>query len=168
MAGIEFQASGGGLSQAAGDARYQLQASLPIVAVTSQFDKVNATLANITGLTANVGAGETWYFEAALHLTLSAIGGEKYAIGGTCTATSIVAEVVTTQNTSATMTPLPRITALASGVGNAAGDTVGFTMIKGTIVVNAAGTLTVQFAQNTASGTSSVLVGSVFKLQKIS
>lgn len=61
-----------------------------------------------------------------------------------------------------------RQTALGGvGVGQT-GTVAGICKIKGTITVNAAGTLTVQFAQNVANGVaSSVLVGSRFELERI-
>ena len=58
-----------------------------------------------------------------------------------------------------------RINSRQTSLGGSAGEAVGtsyYTEIKGTITVNAAGTLTVQFAQNAANGTSSILVGSSF------
>jgi len=133
--------------------------------VTAQFDKTNTTLANITGLTEEVRAGVTYSFEVDLFIDADATGGFKFAIGGTATATSIIYQIQFLDNAADTYTVNSRQTALAGSDG-AAGPTAGYCRIKGTIVVNAAGTLTVQFAQNAANGTSSVLVNSTFRVEK--
>jgi hypothetical protein len=133
--------------------------------VSAQFDKTDTTLANITGLTEDVRAGVTYSFEADLFIDASAIGGFKFAVAGTATATSIIYQIQFIDNTADTFTVNSRQTALGGSDGNA-GPTGGYCRIKGTIVVNAAGTLTVQFAQNAANGTSSVLVNSTFRVEK--
>jgi hypothetical protein len=129
--------------------------------VATQFDSVTTTLANITGLSVTVTAGRTYTFDATLFVDASLVGGSKYAIGGTATATSIVYQINLVDNTSNSNTITSRQTALAGASGQA-GTTTGYANIHGTITVNAGGTLTVQFAQNVANGTSSVLVGSDF------
>ena len=133
--------------------------------VTSQFDKTNTTLANVTGLTFNVSAGVTYAFDAVLFLAANVTGGSKYAIAGTCTATSIAYNILLIDDTS----NLNTITSLQSSLGGSAGQagtTTGVAYISGTIKVNAAGTLTVQFAQNAANGTSSILIGSRFAVHQ--
>jgi hypothetical protein len=135
--------------------------------VTTQFDKTNATLANVSGLTANVEAGKTYRFKAVLNLTLNATGAGKVAIAGTATATSIFYYVVSPNENDNNNTINARQTALAGSVA-LIDDGNHFATIEGTITVNAAGTLTVQFAQASATGTSSVLVGSTFDVQEIS
>lgn len=134
--------------------------------VTAQFDKTDTTLANVTGLTSqNLKAATPYSFEADLFVDADATGGFKFAIGGTATATSIIYQIMFLDNSADTFTINSRQTALAGSDG-AAGPTAGYCRIKGTIVVNAAGTLTVQFAQNAASGTSSVLANSTFRVEK--
>lgn len=137
--------------------------------VTTQFDKTSDnSLANITGLTFNVEAGRTYDFEAVLGTTSNASGGIKAAISGTATATSIFYDSIIWQ-TGATVAPgVSRATALNTTVANVTSVTAGTIIIKGTIKVNAAGTLTVQFAQNASNGTaSSVLVNSTFKIKSV-
>jgi len=131
--------------------------------VATQFDKTSdTTLANVTGLTRNVEAGRTYSFEAVLYTTSNVAGGVKAAISGTATATSIVYEGITTDAGASTQS---RATTLGNAIGAVTAVTAARITITGTIVVNAAGTLTVQFAQNTSNGTaSSVLVGSTFSL----
>lgn len=133
---------------------------------TTQTDYTsNTTLGNVTGLTATVLAAGVYAFEAYIAGTATANGGMKLAIGGTATATSIS---VTGQNSNAnTSNAHTTVTALATAVSGA---TAVFTdgTIRGTIVVNAAGTLTVQAAQNASSvDTSSVYVNSHFIVTRI-
>jgi len=135
--------------------------------VTTQFDKTtNTTLASITGLTATLVAGKTYRFEANLYIDADVVGGSKYDMSGTATATSIIYELVMVDNTTNANTITSRGTALASSVGQA-GTTAGFVKITGLITVNGAGTLTPRFSQNASSGTSSVLVGSTFETKEI-
>lgn len=135
--------------------------------VTTQFDKTtDTTLANISGLSLTLVAGHTYQFTVALHVAPDAVGGQKYAIAGTCTATAIIYQVNTINNTTNANIINSRQTALGGSVG-VAGGTVDFTEIVGTITVNAGGTLTVQFAQNASNGTSSVLIGSTLLITDI-
>lgn len=129
--------------------------------VSTQFDATTTTLGNVTGLTMTVAAGRTYKFRAVLDATLDATGGGKYAIGGTATATAISYRV---QHLGASLAVLSstRQTALASSVNSTAALTDDAVVIEGLITVNAGGTLTVQFAQQSATGTSSILVGSTF------
>lgn len=125
----------------------------------------NTTLANVTGLTANVAASGTYRFEARLYTTSANTGGVKFAIGGTATATDIIYEGVTTDAGVITQT---RAGALATTVGAVTNATTAYTVITGTITVNAAGTLTVQFAQNASdAGASVVKRGSTFVLTEM-
>jgi len=134
--------------------------------VSTQFDKTSdVALANVTGLTANVAAGKIYRFEAKLYTTSNVAGGVKVAIGGTATATAIIYEGLTTD---AGLTTQSRSAALGTAVGAVTAVTAGYVVITGTITVNAAGTLTVQFAQNASNGTaSSVLVGSTFLITEM-
>lgn len=135
--------------------------------VATDINYTTATLANVTGLTATVEAAKKYRFTAILPVTASTGGGHKYAIGGTATATSVWYEVKSLCNQSSLYVITNRKTALASGEGeNASTCTNLFTEIHGYIVVNAAGTLTVQFAQNAASGTSTVIAGASFVVRE--
>lgn len=137
--------------------------------VTADFTKTNdAALANVTGLTVNVGAGKTYHFEAWLPYTADAVGGHKYAIAGTATATDIRYHITSV----ADATNLNVITATQvalAGASGQAGSVGGDTRISGTITVNAGGTLTVQFAQNAATPatSSSVKRGATFSVTEI-
>jgi hypothetical protein len=136
---------------------------------TTQFDAVTGTtgttLTNIVGLTVNVLAAGVYSFDVYLAGTATANSGVKFAIAGTATVTSISYTGAnwngTTQNARSTTT---------TG-GNAVGAaTAVYTdgRITGTVVVNAAGTLTVQAAQNAAhADTTSVYVNSHMVLRRI-
>ncbi len=134
--------------------------------VRTQFDDTTGTLAPVTGLVVNVKAAGTYRFTANLFVTADGTGGHQYSISGTCTATAIVYQINSVNNSSHAAVINARQTAL-DGASGQAGATAAMTKIEGTITVNAAGTLTVNFAQNTASGTSSVLVGSTFEVNQV-
>ncbi len=129
------------------------------VAITS-----NNTPANLTGLTANVAAGGTYTFEAYLYTTSNASGGVQVAIGGTATATAITYDTFITN--AGSVTQGTRQAALAGAVGVTA-VTVANVYITGTITVNAAGTLTVQGAQNASNAAASTFLrGSSFRVEQ--
>lgn len=129
--------------------------------VSTQFDKTTTTLGAVTGLTAPLAATTTYEFEVVLHVSADAVGGHKYSIdtSDTLTATAIIYQVNSINNGTNAFRINSRQTALGGAVGEAVG-TAYFTIIKGTITTNAAGTFEIRFAQNSANGTSSVLVGS--------
>lgn len=134
--------------------------------VNSNFAKTsNTTLGDITGLTADLLAGRRYSFVAKLYTTSNVGGGVKVAIDGTCTATSIVYEGLTSN---AGLTTQSRGAALGNAVGAVTAVTVAYIEISGTILVNAAGTLTVQFAQNASNAAAStVLANSTFVVRDI-
>jgi len=143
--------------------------TIPVPTVTTQFDKTNdATLANITGLSQDLIASRVYIFEAVLWVDANVTGGSKFAIAGTATATNIKYDIMLLDEGTDAYTIVSRQTALAGSAGQA-GTTAGLCIIKGLITVNAAGTFTVQFAQNAATPatTSSVLVGSFFNVELI-
>lgn len=136
------------------------------VRCTTQTDYTsNVTLANVTGLTANVLAGNSYAFRAHLSVTSNASGGVRVAIAGTATATSISYSAISFAGTTVSAVSTATSLGTAAGVATAAVTNV---IIEGTIVVNAAGTLTVQAAQGTSFGTAtSILVNSNFVLWRI-
>lgn len=125
--------------------------------VTSDFSVTSTTaLLNVTGLSVNLEAGRTYFFETELYITDAAAGGARAAIAGTATATNInytgymIADNAIKGKANAT--------ALATVVANSVTtETSGIIIrITGTITVNAAGTLTVQMAQSVSNGTATV------------
>lgn len=134
---------------------------------SAQFDKTTSTaLATVTGLSRNVAASTVYKFEAVLFITADATGGSKFAINGSATATAILYDITLLDEGTDAYTIVSRQTALAGSAGQA-GTTSGLCRISGTIVVNAAGTLTVEFAQNASNGTSSVLANSSFEITQV-
>lgn len=127
--------------------------------VTTQFDKTNQSLSDITGLSATLEAGKTYRFEANLFTTSNSSGGIKTAISGTATATSIVYEAFVMNQGSGTN---ERTTTMGTAVAGITAVSTANVRIVGLIVVNAAGTLVVQSARQAAAGTTSILVGSHF------
>jgi hypothetical protein len=134
-------------------------------ALAAQFDKTNTTLANITGLTFDLKAGKKYKFRFKCDTTLSSAGGEKYAISGTATATAINYTIVST-TTAAGLPIITQATALdtAGSNGGYGAGVNSVIVVEGSITVNAAGTITVQFAQAAASGTSSIRAGATFEV----
>lgn len=137
-----------------------------VKSVTTQFDKTNTTFANITGLSVNVQRGKTYYVHAGLFVNCDAVGGSKYTLSGTCTASSVKVQVSLVDNNTSTYTITNRQTSLDSS-SSQAGTTAGFCEIEGIVTVSNQGTLTVQFAQSASNGTSSVLVGSYLIVKAI-
>jgi len=137
--------------------------------VSTQFDKTSdTTLANVTGLSAEVEAGKTYKFSATLYTTSNVAGGVKCAVSGTATATAIIYEAKVLETGVLKVPGTTRATALDTAVGDITAVTVATVHVDGLITVNAAGTLTVQFAQNASNGTaSSVLVGSNFSVMEV-
>lgn len=134
---------------------------------TSQFDKTSdTTLADVPGLSVTVSAGQTYFFEAIVFCSgLGGGGGYKLAVGGTATATALIVDGVGASSSAAL--PVSRVTTLGANVAPGTTNATASYRLSGTITVNAGGTLTIQFAQNSSNGTaSSVLVGSVIRIQQ--
>lgn len=138
---------------------------------TAQFDAVTGTtgttLTNITGLSKTVLAGATYRFRVHLAGTATTNCGIKVGFKYTTatltsiesTATGMTASAQATQH-STTTTDQASLFASTTAVIK--------TTIEGTFVVNAAGTIQVQAAQNAAhADTTSVYVGSTFELVRI-
>ena len=131
---------------------------------SAQFDKTaDTTLANIPGLSVSLTTGKYYSFSINLLLNLSS-GLCKVALSGTTTMTSIKAFLVAVDGSGngnggifTGLNALNSVPAVLQNLSNY-GDVV--LSIQGSCKVNAGGTFTCQFAQYSASGTSSVLVGS--------
>lgn len=130
---------------------------------TAQFDKTDTTLADVTGLSYSlIDDSKTFKFEADLQITADATGGIKVGVISTASVTSCVysIEVFDTSNT---LVKSGRSTDLSTSF-TYAGSTSLHVRIVGSVAINAAsgGSIKIQFAQSSASGTSSVLRGSLF------
>ncbi|MDE2233460.1 MAG: hypothetical protein KGJ90_05115 [Patescibacteria group bacterium] len=136
---------------------------------TATFNIVNTTtLANVTGLSVNVLNSGTYRIRGLL-AAIGAAGngvGVKAAIGGTATLTS--GQIKGENFNGTTYNATTWVTALGSDLANFA-NTCTDVKIDGTIVVNAAGTITVQAAQATANATTTTITkGSFLELLRIS
>lgn len=145
--------------------------SSQVAVTTAQFDKTNSdSLSSIPGLdTLLVEAGGTYTFEATLFTVSDIATGVKAAISGTATATSIIYEGTLYEAGVSIAAGTTRAAALDTAVADKEAVTVARIDITGTIVVDDAGTLAVQFAEKTAvvATTSSVLVGSKFEVTRV-
>ncbi len=135
--------------------------------VTTQFDKTTSTAyADVPGLSITLTTGK-WLIEAAVYVSADATGGYKSNLQGTMTATPFVAQNLSTNNTGTPSAAVLKTSfPVADGV-SAAGATTSTLYWTSTLTVTVAGTLKVQFAQSVSNGTSSVLVGSYLKGQKV-
>jgi hypothetical protein len=127
----------------------------------------NTTLANVTGsthsLTVSLQAARNYIFHVALLMTTGATaGGIKAAFGGTATVTNFIADGACVDST--TEIAVTRVSTLAQFVANTNAGTTPKCLIDGTFEVNAAGTFTVQFAQNASNATASTVKRGSFML----
>src|SRR5262245_9259091 len=128
--------------------------------VTSDFSVTSQTaLQNVTDLVVALQAGQTYTFLAYLTCTCAAAGGVKAAVAATggLTATNIIYDGWT--NDTNAMKGQANATALGTTVASTTTTaTTGLVIeIRGTITVNVGGNLQIQFAQNTSSGTASIV-----------
>lgn len=116
------------------------------------------TPAVVTGLSETVVAGRNYSFDAYLSWTDAAAGGIQCTINGTATATAIrydgwiVDSAANGIKGNAAATALGGVVASATTTG-----TNGVVQIKGTMTVNAGGTMEVRCAQNTSNGTATTI-----------
>jgi hypothetical protein len=156
--------AGVGRNDAIVDANGVLALPQSLMVLGTQFDKVNSNaLSAIADLTRTLVAGRAYEFEATLFTTSSSGGGVKVAVGGTCTATAVRYEVLVFNG--GACVAQGRASALGTAVAGITGVTDALILVYGTIVVNAAGTLAIQFAQNAVFGSaSSVLTRSRLRI----
>jgi hypothetical protein len=116
----------------------------------------NTTLADITGLSVSLAAGDTYSFVATLFCTTGATaGGVKVGLAGTATITDLIADGHVRDG--ATIIAGTRVSTLTTVIASTNAGTAPVITIMGTITVNAAGTLKLQFAQNASNATASVV-----------
>ena len=116
--------------------------------VTTQVDRASSTtLTDITGLFVALAAGGVYAFTAYLPGTATANGGAKFAVGTSDTLSATSISYTGRNMNGATVNAATISTSLGGAVG-AATAVLTYAVIDGTIVVNAAGTLTIQIAQN--------------------
>jgi hypothetical protein len=138
------------------------------VVSTSQLDKTsNVSLSTVPGLSIALTAGKTYTCRTWLSVTSGAAGGFNIGLVGSGGLTATLYRFNTQAWNGSTIAASGTATALnSSNINNAAIYTDIF--IQGSIVVNAAGTLNVQAAQNTSNATtSSVFQGSSFYCKRV-
>lgn len=136
---------------------------------TADFSKTNDTvLANITGLTHTLAAGKTYIIDVVLSTSQSNAGGIQVALSGTCTATNVSVSARITDEGSHTTALDAHISALNSPVNvQGGGVTNSHVFLRGSILVNAGGTLTIQAAQQVSDATPTIVEqGSDFSMDK--
>lgn len=136
-------------------------------ALRTQYNKTNAALSPVPTFTADVVAGRSYTFEASLFLSADATGGTAFSIAGTCTARLIRYFVFVVNESGNTIESAITVKTLNNVPAGTAGLTLGLCRISGWIEVNTDGTLRLDFAQKTASGTSSLLIGSVLTVREV-
>jgi hypothetical protein len=131
--------------------------------VTTPFSVSNsAALANVPGLSVNVAGGNSRYkIRAVLFVTsLISAGGVQAALSGTATINTIIYSGWGMDSGSTPVHGYAQATSLGTAVASSAGawtSTNPTIIIEGEVYVGAAGTITVQFAQNTSNATASVV-----------
>jgi len=137
--------------------------SLPVV---TQVDATTTTFGNV--LQVPLTTGRTYDFEAVMHVTATAGGGSKFRLNATggLTASVIRYDSLLLDMTTSAYTNTTRSTAF-DAVATQAGSTACLWIIKGSLTTTGSGSLNLQFAQQAASGTSSVLVGSTFHVRQV-
>lgn len=137
-----------------------------VFGTSNQFDKTDDdTLEDVPGLSMDVVTATTYAFRALLHLTADSVAGWKIAMGGSCTASTFISQLRSVTVADDVLAVSARDTTFGASQ-EADGATDYFIAIEGTIAVIGDGTLTVQFAQKTATAatTSSVLPGSILAI----
>lgn len=128
--------------------------------LTAQVDATTTSLANITDFVQAIGASETWFFLWCLYLSCPAAGGAKFALDVPASATmraSALGHEGGDTGTENTGTGTTDATAFYTRTNDD-----NFWIGWGTVVNSTnAGNVALQFAQNAASGTSSILVNSM-------
>lgn len=135
---------------------------------TAQFDKTtDTTLAAVTGLALPLAAAGTYVVSVVLPVTSGASGGVKVALNTADTLT-LTSSNITSKIFNTAVSPVVLNTASGLNTGQGATQIAVQVLIDAVLVVNAAGTLNVMFAQNASNGTtSSVLIGGVLSAIRI-
>jgi hypothetical protein len=139
---------------------------IPLI-VSANFPSTSTSFAAVTGMSATLAAGGTYAFRYVVFA--SGGGGTKLSIAtpDTLTATAIRYSTTLSDTASGTFFEAAMQTSLgATAIDNASANASHY-LIDGTIVVNAGGTIQLQFAQHVASGTSNVLAGSYGTVMRI-
>lgn len=136
------------------------------VRLTAQFDKAASTaLSDVTGMAQAIAASEVWEIEWLLSMNCAAAGGAKFAVTVPAGATL---EVRANASELGGLASAGRTTVSGTAIA-AFTDDVAVARVSATVTNGATpGNIQLQFAQNVASGTSSILANSMQKATRIS
>lgn len=138
-----------------------------VLKCTTQTDTITTTLANITGLTGQtLVAGATYKFRCVLPGTADGTSGIKYAFKYT-TATLTSIEATGMGYTASAVAVQHTTTATDQALLFDQAAVVIMTIIEGTMVVNAGGTLALQVGTHTGTTTASVYAGASMEFIRI-
>lgn len=135
--------------------------------VTTQIDRTSATASADSQLGFQVEQGRTYAFRYNLITTCAAAGGIRISLNGGNATASSVAALYKAALAAGTSAPAAKVTALATEFAPTAAAYDGVEIV-GVITASNTGLLTLAVGQQSASGTSSVLVGSTFEVEDIS
>lgn len=127
------------------------------------FNKTTSTtLSNVTGLTLALESGGKYEIDVYLQITQDATGGGKYAIAYSGTSDYFISQFELVSISGAgSFVAADKQTLLGVACADQSTTTEVALHVRGYISCTSAGNLTVQFAQNVSSGTSSVLFGTL-------
>ncbi len=124
--------------------------------VTTQTDKTNTTLADVTGTSRSLLTTQSWAFEFEANYDADLTGGQKWAVVYSGT-TSAIAYYIQSVCDATNLNVITSRQTASGGSAGQAGCTAGHIRIMGNLTTTGAGNFSIQFAQNAANGTSSVL-----------
>jgi len=131
--------------------------------VGSNYTTTTTTLANVTNMTFSVSASETWIFEFVTHAKATTTADHKYTV----TAPASTTGTWGIENSEDTVSVSNIAFGTANSV-NAAAAAFDVQRVNGSAVTTNSGSITLQYAQNAANNTSTVLGSSYFIAHKSS
>lgn len=137
--------------------------------VTSQFNKTNNTLADITGLSVAIPASGSFIFKGKLFIKPAAVSAVGSKVGVAYSGTTSTFRAYSNQYFGPNITAgyITAVGLISISAGSVAG-TEEFLDLYGFLVSTGAGNLTLQFAQNTTNASqSSVLTGSSLEVVQV-
>ncbi len=158
-AAIQRAALGVGTIAVKSDTEYILSSNLLSAYKTADESNSTTTLQSDDHLTVNVAASTKYRFLAFMFVAAAgALEGFKCGLNGSSTVTSLKAEITLFDDVTNAMVALDRVTAYGSSVGAGLSLGTAFATIEGTVEINGAGTLLVEWAQNGGAGASATTV----------
>lgn len=117
-------------------------------------------------LIGRVKAGKKYYFEAKLFYDADVTGGTSFTVWGPPTTGSVLYQIMSFDNATRATNICSRKTALGAK-GSQAGSVAGYAEITGYYECTTDGYISPWFAQSAASGSSTILEGSYFKVREV-